>query len=439
MFVSKLWNQILEGVTHTVLSARREGCRSGKRVAAAFEILHLDIEAIDEVDKAVEKVMAGSRSGLCIGVFSGGGTGPAILLELWSIERSEGTLQEHRVIKEREELTVARLLMRSIHTATRLLPLGLKRNKVDFFVCPINCLDTRTGVLHPGSAFTSNGVPFEGTVRFSSLQETRTFAPLNMPGSFNVQIKASYASVIPDMEPPTEPITYSIIGDYVNRGQDQAAIPPPFTKSNPSMGNTSFSSPMGVHGRSLPVQIPSSGGKGTGTVVSNTPPPPFALTPTPGSLQSTSSLSKIGTFKFGSTSVSPPDTPSILSQWTPRLEVTQNSGWVPKPEKDMTASIQQQDLSEYVAFLEEDELGEAEQALNPQEHVDDEVSKFRERMQGVTLSSGFGYVAASSQSSLRNHSFNTATLPPARTGRSLKHQFMQLQSEFAAYRGSCDA
>eukprot|EP01063_Lacrimia_lanifica_P016233 TRINITY_DN22837_c0_g1_i1.p1 TRINITY_DN22837_c0_g1~~TRINITY_DN22837_c0_g1_i1.p1 ORF type:complete len:552 (+),score=189.12 TRINITY_DN22837_c0_g1_i1:95-1750(+) len=149
-------------------------------------------------------------------------------------------------------------------------------------------------------------------------------------------------------------------------------------------------------------------------------PPPFALTPTMSSLHSNGSwnhhpagavLMQQHASRVGM-GVSPPD--GGAHQWAPRVDAGTTGTWAPKGRLEgdataaATAAVPSQDISPFMAFLEEDEQdilldAASDDGLDapapPTLHTDDEVSRFREKMEAVTLSDGFpsrGTLASSS-------------------------------------------
>ena len=477
----KVWNQLVEAVTHTVVGDRRTSAGSNVgRVPEAFEVFHVEIEGAEEVARALETIKGSIDNGLYIGVYSLPQSNDTNtlqhlqqstqkyntnhnLLELWCLERNvldSRTPSRQSANNTKAEQVALRLFMRSLYSWCRLLPLGSSRSarkkKVGFFVVPTEAFDIKTGMLQAGKAATAMGDSFDGHARFEGLQEQRKWRPIvvgSQNSAFSFSLSVSHTAGVPEIEDaqPDSTTNVSIIGDYVNVGDAGSSLQPPF-RQKPSSATRPSSA-------AIPIQPVQRGGvrfnhqhpgrATVGTATSSTP-PPFALTPTPSSLQSVSSFNKVfgKGDTFGGRSVSPPD---ASQHWVPKFEPATTGLWHPRGggedmaiTQSMLQSTAQSEMAPFMAFLEEDNLDgivsdhESEGptpggvSLSGTQsrgaHGDDDVARFRERFESVSLEKGFA--AHSVSASSYGESSNTAPAPPQRTIRDLVHQMEALRSDF---------
>ena len=532
----RVWHQLIDAVSHTVLGERRGGGVGS--VPEAFEVFHLEIEGAEDVARALDAAKTLLDRGVYIGIFgSRSAAREHSLLELWCIERTDTQAAPGAVAtppaassrgtanNTKAEQTALRLLLRSLYMGCRLLPLGSSRvggrKKVGFFIVPIEGYDPKTGVLQPGQASTSMGDCFEGVAKFESLQEQRKWSPVTV-GSQNspvtMRVSVTHTAGVPDVSEVCVPdggAQFSIIGDYVNRGEPHSVVQAPFTRqkraggvpssaaipiqrsvsshrggavppshshgahpvasssrshSHSSANNSFGNNPAVAFGYSNPQRIPSFGGTpGLGATPAlpfshpASTPPPFALTPTPSSLQSASSFNKAFAKGVGDAygtarhSVSPPDGSQM---WAPRFEPCATGAWAPKNDEGAAANLlsSQQDIAPYMAFLEEDDLDgvetdyESEDVSHGQSvgniqpgsrilHSDDDVSRFRERMEAVSLTTGFpssggagGAATNESFSGMRSpfSASMTGAVLPQKTVRDMLANLEDMKSEFMA-------
>ena len=400
----KLWPQLIEGISNIILSRRCDESGTG-RVPYAFEVFHMDISESEGVSEALQQLETVSGMGVVIGLYLTNtkkegkykSTGNKTkLLEYWRLQQAKIPTQQTRV----NDLTNVRLLIRSIYATCRMLPYhrnmaklhAVKGSTIGFFISPIETWDSQSGVI----CGCSSDPELLGTqIRFDSQVEKKSFAPVaydRRGNSHSATVSVEYATFFPELESSLDEGSpkFSIIGDYVNRRPDSASIPVPFAKTQAQQNTVPISSPT-MHrdptSKSMPVQIP--------VKAQNTPPPSFAPTP-PGSFQSGSSLTKL--FQHGGfhryESVSPSE--SSLSQWTPRLEnnsIGNGAPWIPKTKEIPIRKYGSShiDVNTYSAFLEDDFDDELiDDGSDSQiETTDDDISKFRERMEKVTLTEGF--------------------------------------------------
>eukprot|EP01061_Rhynchopus_euleeides_P020794 TRINITY_DN3376_c1_g1_i1.p1 TRINITY_DN3376_c1_g1~~TRINITY_DN3376_c1_g1_i1.p1 ORF type:complete len:545 (+),score=115.03 TRINITY_DN3376_c1_g1_i1:55-1635(+) len=517
----RVWQQLVDTVTHTVVGDGGGGGSVG-RVPEAFEVFHLDVEGAGDVARALDAVKGSIGNGLYIGIYSGSpetqrgesyvpiGSVPGghqqrqggqsqqhSLLELWCIKRVESdvhTPSRQSQNNTRTEQVALRLLLRSIYMGCRLLPLGPSRSakkKLGYFLAPIDAYDPKTGVLQPGQAATSMGDSFEGHARFEGLQEQRKWRPVTVGSQnspYTVSVSVTHSTGVPEVgEPAQEPTaSVSIIGDYVNVGEASGVLHPPFSRPKQQQGvaGGNLTASSRTPSASIPIQRSYSGVRfskpmaisrgtphgahGAGATQPQSTPPPFALTPTPSSLQSASSFNKVfgkGTDGFsGRCSVSPPDG---SQHWVPKFEQASTGNWAPKNDDSMQmtatvshaipqGSLTQQDMAPFMAFLEEDDLDGPASDLGSEDvshggmslgataggrgaHGDDDVARFRERMESVSLVSGFsthGGTGSYGDTYGRGSFSASCTAPPQRTVRDFVHHMEEMRSEYVVQQAS---